>query len=175
MNELNEILGTAGLERMGDKYLLKVIDQDCWKKILYFARKHKWINEMDDKWNIFNVVTENRLYIMPKVEGKADRKIAAILTVEPIDNFNRKLNLYWELDYDFKKSGFLMLELFNSLKEKSIWKADYVIEWMDNELINAVNEFYERNILKNKNEKKFFRLMEMIGAKLKNILNKYYP
>ena len=133
------------------------------------------INEMDDKWNIFNVVTENRLYIIPKIEGEADRKIAAILTVEPIDNFNRKLNLYWELDYDFKKSGFLMLELFNSLKEKSIWKADYVIEWMDNELINAVNEFYERNILKNKNEKKFFHLMEMIGAKLKNILNRYYP
>lgn len=68
-----------------------------------------------------------------------------------------------------------MLELFNSLKEKSIWKADYVIEWMDNELINAVNEFYERNILKNKSEKKFFHLMEMIGAKLKNILNRYYP
>lgn len=175
MNQLNEIIGNAGLERMGDKYLLKVIDQDCWKKILYFARKHKWINEMDDKWNIFNVVTENRLYIIPKIEGEADRKIAAILTVEPIDNFNRKLNLYWELDYDFKKSGFLMLELFNSLKEKSIWKADYIIEWMDNELINAVNEFYERNILKNKNEKKFFHLMEMIGAKIKNILNRYYP
>ena len=167
MNELNEILGTAGLERMGDKYLLKVIDQDCWKKILYFARKHKWINEMDDKWNIFNVVTENRLYIMPKVEGKADRKIAAILTVEPIDNFNRKLNLYWELDYNFKKSGFLMLELFNSLKERSVWKADYVKEWLDNELINAANEFYERNILKNKDEKNVYQLLKMVGDKLK--------
>ena len=167
MNELNEILGTAGLERMGDKYLLKVIDQDCWKKILYFARKHKWINEMDDKWNIFNVVTENRLYIMPKVEGKADRKIAAILTVEPIDNFNRKLNLYWELDYNFKKSGFLMLELFNSLKEKSVWKADYVKEWLDDELINAANEFYERNILKNKDEKNVYQLLKMVGDKLK--------
>ena len=60
-----------------------------------------------------------------------------------------------------------MLELFNSLKERSVWKADYVKEWLDNELINAANEFYERNILKNKDEKNVYQLLKMVGDKLK--------
>ena len=60
-----------------------------------------------------------------------------------------------------------MLELFNSLKERSVWKADYVKEWLDNELINSANEFYERNILKNKDEKNVYQLLKMVGDKLK--------
>ena len=45
-----------------------------------------------------------------------------------------------------------MPELSKGLEEKSIWKADYVLRWMDNELINAANEFYERDNLKNKKQ-----------------------
>ena len=58
-----------------------------------------------------------------------------------------------------------MPELSKGLKEKSIWKADYVLRWMDNELINAVNEFNERDNLKNK--KLFNQLIKLVGARLK--------
>jgi len=165
INQLNKILGTDGLERVGDKYLLKVIDQDCWEKIIYFARKHNWMNETNDKWNIFHVMTKYKICIMPPISGKTDRKIAAIITVESIDGFSQKLNLYWELDSNYKNSEFLMPELSKELEEKSIWKADYVLRWMDNELINAVNEFYERDNLKNK--KLFNQLIKLVGARLK--------
>lgn len=165
INQLNKILGTDSLERVGDKYLLKVIDQDCWEKIIYFARKHNWMNEINDKWNIFHVMTKYRICIIPSISGKTDRKIAAIITVESIDGFSQKLNLYWELDSKYKNSEFLMPELSKGLKEKSIWKADYVLRWMDNELINAVNEFNERDNLKNK--KLFNQLIKLVGARLK--------
>lgn len=165
INQLNKILGTDSLERVGDKYLLKVIDQDCWEKIIYFARKHNWMNETNDKWNIFHVMTKYKICIIPSISGKTDRKIAAIITVESIDGFSQKLNLYWELDSKYKNSEFLMPELSKGLEEKSIWKADYVLRWMDNELINAANEFYERDNLKNK--KLFNQLIKIVGARLK--------
>ena len=162
---MNKILGTDSLERVGDKYLLKVIDQDCWEKIIYFARKHNWMNETNDKWNIFHVMTKYKICIIPSISGMTDRKIAAIITVESIDGFSQKLNLYWELDSKYKNSEFLMPELSKGLEEKSIWKADYVLRWMDNELINAANEFYERDNLKNK--KLFNQLIKIVGARLK--------
>lgn len=143
----------------------KVIDQDCWEKIIYFARKHNWMNETNDKWNIFHVMTKYKICIIPSISGKTDRKIAAIITVESIDGFSQKLNLYWELDSKYKNSEFLMPELSKGLEEKSIWKADYVLRWMDNELINAANEFYERDNLKNK--KLFNQLIKIVGARLK--------
>ena len=144
---------------------VKVIDQDCWEKIIYFARKHNWMNETNDKWNIFHVMTKYKICIIPSISGKTDRKIAAIITVESIDGFSQKLNLYWELDSKYKNSEFLMPELSKGLEEKSIWKADYVLRWMDNELINAANEFYERDNLKNK--KLFNQLIKIVGARLK--------
>ena len=134
-------------------------------KIIYFARKHNWMNETNDKWNIFHVMTKYKICIIPSISGKTDRKIAAIITVESIDGFSQKLNLYWELDSKYKNSEFLMPELSKGLEEKSIWKADYVLRWMDNELINAANEFYERDNLKNK--KLFNQLIKIVGARLK--------
>ena len=73
INQLNKILGTDSLERVGDKYLLKVIDQDCWEKIIYFARKHNWMNETNDKWNIFHVMTKYKIFLHYTINIRKDR------------------------------------------------------------------------------------------------------
>lgn len=146
-SEIDSILGTNGLSRVGNRYLLMTIDIMEWEEILFFARNHDWFQEGDEiEWNIFNNnCSRNSLILSPNVNGTIRGDILATISVIPNKTWNNKFDLYWEPGF---KANVRCMDSFDNVVK---WKADYTAEWIKNKLLEKSHTYYE-----NCNGKKFF-------------------
>ena len=120
-SEIDSILGTNGLSRVGNRYLLMTIDIMEWEEILFFARNHDWFQEDGElEWNIFNNnCSRNSLILSPNVNGNIRGDILATISVIPNKTWNNKLDLYWEPGF---KANERCMDRFDNVVK---WKADY--------------------------------------------------
>lgn len=138
--QMDRILGTEGLSREGNKYLLMTIDRIEWEEILFFARNHDWFQEGDAEWNIFNNNSSiNSLILSPNVNGMIRGDILAQLSVAPNKMRDDKLDLYWEPGF---KINVGCMECFDNIVK---WKADYTAGWIKNKLLERAHTYYENS------------------------------
>ena len=137
---IDGILGTEGLQRKGNKYLLMNIDAIEWEEILFFARNHDWFKDSGEiEWNIFNNNrSTNSLTLSPNVNGTVRGDILAKISVSPCKVGVNKLNLYWEPGYKVDTGS---MECFDNIVK---WKADYTAEWIRNKLLKKAHAYYEK-------------------------------
>ena len=137
---IDGILGTEGLQRKGNKYLLMNIDAIEWEEILFFARNHDWFKDSGEiEWNIFNNNrSTNSLTLSPNVNGTVRGDILAKISVSPCKVGVNKLNLYWEPGYKVDTGS---MECFDNIVK---WKADYMAEWIRNKLLKKAHAYYEK-------------------------------
>lgn len=146
-SEIDSTLGTNGLSRVENRYLLMTIDIMEWEEILFFARNHDWFQEGDEvEWNIFNNnCSRNGLILSPNVNGTIRGDILATISVMPNKTWNNKFDLYWEPGF---KANVRCMDSFDNVVK---WKADYTAEWIKNKLLEKSHIYYEKC-----NGKKFF-------------------
>ena len=139
-SEIDSILGTNGLSRVGNRYLLMTIDIMEWEEILFFARNHDWFQEDGElEWNIFNNnCSRNSLILSPNVNGNIRGDILAKISVIPNKTWNSKLDLYWEPGF---KANERCMDRFDNVVK---WKADYTAEWIKNRLLEKSHTYYEK-------------------------------
>ena len=139
-SEIDSILGTNGLSRVGNRYLLMTIDIMEWEEILFFARNHDWFQEDGElEWNIFNNnCSRNSLILSPNVNGNIRGDILATISVIPNKTWNNKLDLYWEPGF---KANERCMDRFDNVVK---WKADYTAEWIKNRLLEKSHIYYEK-------------------------------
>lgn len=138
-NEIDSILGTNGLIRVENKYLLMTIDIIEWEEMLFFAKNHDWFKEDDEiEWNIFNNNCGiDRLILSPNVHGNICGDILATISVMPNKISNNKLDLYWEPGF---KANVRCMDCFDNVIK---WKADYTAKWIRNRFLEKAHIYYE--------------------------------
>lgn len=147
IRRINAILGTEGLRKIGQKYLLMTIDAIEWEKILFFAGKHDWFREDGEmEWNIFNNNSSNNsLTLSPNVYGTIKGDILAKIWVQESKEEINRLDLYWEPGYVISKG---CMDCFDNVVK---WKADYTRDWIKNKLLKKAsifwNEYYSKTPL----------------------------
>ena len=131
---IDTILGTKGLQREDEKYLLMTIDTADWERILFFAKNHSYDKKYGEmEWNIFHK-TPVGFWLQPNLYGQKEGLIYAQIIAEADSD---KTKVYWKPGYGFNLGD---MKGFDNVTK---WKADYTIEWM-NELIIKTNEYYKK-------------------------------
>lgn len=137
--QIDEILGTVGMRREGNKYYLMSVEKKTWKEILFFAQDHDCSNTKGEmKWNIFNNSwSKTRLILAPNLNGKTEGVIFAKISVQQNENYDNKFDLYWEPGFKVYEN---CMEGFDNVIK---WKANYTKDWIKNELIGKAHLYYE--------------------------------
>lgn len=139
--KIKETLGVSNMVKVNDMYLLKSISEFQWIEILYFARHHDCCNDKGNvEWNIFrNNRMNDRFYLSPNVHSNIRAEIFAELIVKDSHTQRGMLDLFWRPGYKYDKHK---MEGFDNIVK---WKADYTLDWVDNELIPCAHLFYKKN------------------------------
>lgn len=134
--KIDSTLGTKGLKRIGCKYLLIEVSKKEWEEILIYARTHNWFTtEGEIKWNIFNVVDDNSVLLLPNAGIESEGNIYAKVSAEISEDKPGVYNLYWEPGVCTRRK---VMECFDN---EIMWKADYTRDWIEQELIEKASSF----------------------------------
>lgn len=133
--EINKIMGVKGMLEKEGKYLIANISKEEWEKVIRFAENHRWDREGgEEKWNIFNILSNNCLFLSPYLYGNKGKGIIHAEIRSEILN-NDTVNVYWKPGY--KDTSYYCMDYFDN---KVKWKANYTKDWFMDCLLPKIIE-----------------------------------